>query len=91
MHVINCNTAREIWTKLSNVYQRDNEQQRYVQEFFNYTMVKTEDVSTHVNKLQNLVYRIRALGIEISHLLISKRLVTLPENYKSFIIVGIDV
>lgn len=86
-HVINCNTAREMWTKLSNIYQRDNEQ-RYVlmQEFFNCTMVKTEDVSTHVSKLQNLVYRIRALGIEISNqMLISKLLVTLPKNYKSFV------
>lgn len=25
MHILNCNTAREMWTKLSNVYQRENE------------------------------------------------------------------
>lgn len=88
MHVINCNTAREMWTKLSNVYQRDNEQQKYVlmQDFFNYTMSKTEDVSTHVGRLQNLVYRIRALGTEITdQMLMSKILVTLPASYKPFV------
>lgn len=87
MHIINCNTAREMWTKLSNVYQRDNEQQKYVlmQEFFNCSMSKNEDVSTHVSKIQNLAYRIRALGTEITdHMLMSKILVTLLENYKSF-------
>lgn len=57
-----------------------------MQEFFNSTMSKTEDVNTHVNKLQNLVYRIRTLGIEITdQMLMSKILVTLPENYKSFV------
>ena len=83
-----CKTSREMWTKLSNIYQRKNEQQKYIlmQEFFNYIMSKNEDVSTHVSKLQNIVHRIKTLGQEITKqiMLISKILVTLPENYKSF-------
>lgn len=88
MHVINCISAKEMWTKLSNVYQRDNEQQKYtlMQEFFNCTMSKNEDVSTHVSKLQNITHRIKSLGIEITNqMLISKILVTLPDNFKSFV------
>lgn len=51
-------------------------------------MSKSEDVSTHVSKVQNLAYRIRAVGIEITtQMLISKILVTLPDNYKSFVTV----
>lgn len=51
MHIINCNTAREMWTKLCNVYQHDNDEHKYVlmQEFFSYKMNKSEDVSTHVS------------------------------------------
>lgn len=27
MHLLNCNTANEMWTKISAIYERDNEQQ----------------------------------------------------------------
>lgn len=36
MHVINCDTAYDMWCKLQNIYQRDSEQQKcnLLQEFF---------------------------------------------------------
>lgn len=36
MHIINCNTAHDMWLKLCSIYERDSEYQKYalMQEFF---------------------------------------------------------
>lgn len=76
-----------MFDKLCKIYEKENKQQKCVlmQEFFNCTYQKDADTSMHISKLENLVYRLKALEMDISEqMLISKIISTLPENYKHF-------
>lgn len=87
MHIMNCNTSAEMNSKLCGIYQKDNEQQKssLVQEFFNFSFEKGNDISLHISKLENLAYRLRALNQTIDdEMLMSKILSTLPESYRHF-------
>lgn len=87
IHIINCDTAYDMWSKLQNIYQRDSEQQKcnLLQEFFGYTFVKKTDIATQISKLQNIAHRLKMLNANITQdMIISKILATLPENYKHF-------
>lgn len=86
-HILNCETAQSMWTKLCSIYERDSEQRKctLMQEFFSYSMDKSCDVATHISKLVNIASNLKALNTEIADsMLISKILVTLPDSYKSF-------
>lgn len=86
-HIMKCETATEMYTKLCNIYRKDNEQQKcnLLQEFFNYTYERSSDISLHISKLENLAYRLNSLNQNIDEeMLISKILSTLPESYKHF-------
>lgn len=89
MHIINCNTAHDMWLKLCSIYERDSEHQKYalMQEFFSYSMDKSSDVATHISKLESIICRLQALGAEVTDsMLISKILTCLPDTYKTFAI-----
>lgn len=66
-HVLNCETAQSMWTKLCLIYERDSEQRKYtlMQEFFSYSMDKSCDVATHISKLVNIASSLKALNTEI--------------------------
>lgn len=87
MHLLNCNTAYEVWMKISAIYQRDNEQQKcnLLQTFYGLTYDKTTDIAAYVSKLKNIAIRLNALDTKIEDdMLISKILATLPEEFKYF-------
>lgn len=87
MHILNSETSFQMWSKLKAVYERDTEQQKcsLMQEFFGYQYDKNGDIAANVSKLQNFAHRLRVLETEIDDkMLISKILVTLPEQYKYF-------
>lgn len=88
LHIINCKTAKEMFDKLASIYERDSEQQKYglLQEFFNLRYVANSDLSSHISKIENLAHRLKALQQEVDEkMIITKILVTLPENYKYFV------
>lgn len=87
LHIINCTTAREMWTKICGIYKRDNKQQKcsLLQEFFSFAYDKSIDIATNVSKLQNIAYRLNALDAKIDDkMMISKILVILPDEYRHF-------
>ncbi|KAM0730296.1 Retrovirus-related Pol polyprotein from transposon TNT 1-94 [Formica fusca] len=87
LHVLDCNTAREMWIKICNIYERDSEQQRcsLLQTFYSTTYNKNEDIATYISKLRNLAFRLNALDTKLDDkMLISKILATLPEEYRYF-------
>ncbi|XP_078051636.1 uncharacterized protein LOC144477775, partial [Augochlora pura] len=87
MHLLNCLTSREMFNKLSKIYGKDTEQNKYslLQEFYNYTYGKGGDITVHVSTLENLAYRLNALNQPIDDLmLITKILATLPRQYSHF-------
>lgn len=87
VHLMNCTNAKEMYEKLCSIYERDTEQQKcaLLQEFFNYTYNKETDMATHISKLENLSYRLKALNQEINDtILMSKILATLPPDYNHF-------
>lgn len=87
VHLMNCTNAKEMYEKLCSIYERDTEQQKcaLLQEFFNYTYNKETDMATHISKLENLSYRLKALNQEINDtMLMSKILATLLPDYNHF-------
>ncbi|XP_026826247.1 uncharacterized protein LOC113562125 [Ooceraea biroi] len=87
LHIMSCTTSHEMWTKISNIYERDTEQQKcsLLQMFYSATYDKTTDIVTYISGLKNLVFRLNALDTKIDDkMLISKILASLPEEYKYF-------
>ncbi|XP_029166930.1 uncharacterized protein LOC114937581 [Nylanderia fulva] len=87
IHIMSCESSHDMWEKLKSIYERDSEQNKYVlmQKFFETKKPKPTDMATHVAELKNIVFRLKALGVNITdEMLISKILTTLPEKYKFF-------
>lgn len=87
MHIMDCSTAYEMWTKICTIYERDNEQQKcnLLQTFYSLTYDKTTDIATYISKLRNIASRLNALEMKIEdEMLVAKILATLPGEYKHF-------
>lgn len=87
IHVLNCETSKAMFDKICSIFEQGTEKQKcsLLQDFFNYTYQKGTDMSTHIGKLENITYRLQSLGHKIDEtMIISKILVTLPEDYKFF-------
>lgn len=87
LHIMNCLTANEMWTKICTIYERDNEQQRcgLLQKFYSLSYEKGSDMATYISKLKNLATRLTALKTNIDDdMIISKILSSLPEEQRYF-------
>lgn len=88
VHIMNCETAKEMWDKITAVYQRCDEQLKcnLLQEFFGYSYSKETDISTYISKLQNMASKLNVLEARVTDsMIVSKILTSLPEEYKYFI------
>ena len=88
LHIINCDTAHEMWQKLHGVYENKTETSVHMlqQEWFQYTKDPNDDLSTHISKLQDLCCKLKAFGETISDsMLMTKVIMTLPEHYNHFV------
>lgn len=86
--IINCDTAHQMWEKLHGVYENKTETSLYMlqQEWFQYNKDPNDDLSTHISKLQDLCFKLKAFGEEISDsMLITKIIIALPEQYNYFV------
>lgn len=86
-HVLNCENSKLMFEKLCGIFQQGTEEQKcsLLREFFNYSFKKVNDLSLHISGLQNIVSRLESLQHKIDDsMLMSKLLVTLPEEYKYF-------
>ena len=84
---MNCNTAIGMWEKLLSVYEQKSDTSITLiqQKFYSYVMDQNDNIAQHISKLENLSRQLKQLGEPISDsMLITKILMTLPENYKHF-------
>lgn len=87
MHVINCESAYDMWGKLQAVYEQKSAVSiHFLQEKF-YSFVKDpkDGVALHISKLENLAQQLKDLGETIStSMLITRILTTLPTSFSHF-------
>ncbi|XP_045453529.1 uncharacterized protein LOC123662775 [Melitaea cinxia] len=88
LHVQNCETAQEIWDKLTTVYEQKSDvslhilQQRFFEEKYN----GSEDVSTFIAKIEAIVTKVRQAKGEIAeNMIVTKIISSLGENFRHFV------
>lgn len=87
VHLMNCKTAAEMWKIITDLYEKDTDEQRVklMEEFFNFTHHKGDDIMTHISKLENLYTNLNAVKGNISEeMLKTKIIATLPSNLSFF-------
>lgn len=87
IHICNCLTAREMWTKLHSVYEQSNESAKQLlsEQYHAYKKNPAHDIATHISTLQSMVQKLSAVGVVIDdNGLIMKILMTLPVDYRHF-------
>lgn len=87
IHIMNYNTAKEMWDKLHSVYEQKSETSVHLlqQKFYSYAMDANDDVANHISKLEDLAQKLKDLVEEISTtMLITKILMTLPASFSHF-------
>lgn len=94
IHIINCSTAQEMWSKLLSVYDHKTTTSINMlqQRFYSYEKDPHDDVTTHISKLETLPQQLREAGETVSNsMLTTKILMTLPKQFAHFFLrVGVD-
>ena len=86
-HILNCENAKAMWDKLHAVYESKTDTSIHVlqQKWFAFVKDPKDDIATHISKIGDLCYTLRALKEEISDsMMITKILMTLPQSYNHF-------
>ena len=84
----NCETAEEMWKKLSTIYEQNSDVSLHLiqQKFFEIKLCDTENVTTFIARIEDLVARIKqAQGTMSDSMVITKIISSLGENYRHFI------
>lgn len=87
LHIMNCNTAKEMWDKLHGIYEQKSESSIHLaqQKFYSYVMSEKDDIATHISKVEDLSQQLKRLGEPISEsMMMTKILMTLPSAYNHF-------
>lgn len=82
----NCETAKEVMTKLESIYEQKSELNKMMvhEKFYQYKMSSTDSIAQHISKVENLAKQLKETGEEISNTAImTKILSTLPSKYRS--------
>lgn len=88
LHIINCETTKDMWNKLVSIFERKSEANLHIlqQQWFAIIKDKKDNMSMHISKIQDLAYRLKIMGEEISEsMIMTKLIMTLPPAYKHFI------
>lgn len=87
LHIMGCKSAKEAYEKLKTLFERDTDQQKcsLMEKLYNFQFSASESVSDNIAEIDNIAFRLRALGEEISESMIMARVLSvLPEEYKHF-------
>lgn len=87
LHIMSCNTAREMWLKLESVYEQKSETSVHMlqEKFYLFSKDPDEDIAVHISKLQGIAQQLKDLGEIIPNsMIITKVLMTLPDDLKHF-------
>ncbi|CAK1592875.1 unnamed protein product [Parnassius mnemosyne] len=82
----NCETAKEIMTKLESVYEQKSELCKMLvhEKFYQYKMLPGDSVAQHISKVESLAKQLKESGETVSDMaIITKILGTLPPKYRS--------
>lgn len=85
-HVMQCETAQNMWEKLESIYDRKSSVSMHLltEQFYNLKF-ENESVNSFISKITNLCARIKQQGEQIPEkMVITKILMTLPDRYKHF-------
>ena len=85
-HILTCESSKDMWTKLKSVYEKESvvsihllQQRFFMLEFGNST------VSTFISQLEEIRNKLKSAGEEVSsRMVMTKILMSLPEQYKHF-------
>lgn len=85
--LVTCNDAKAMWDKLHGVYEQKSETSiSTVQtQFYQYVKDESDDIATHISKVENIAERLRQLGEPIpDSMVMTKILNTLPSSFSHF-------
>ena len=88
LHIINCDSAKAMWDKLVSVYEQKSETSVHMllQDWYRYEMSASDDIATHVSRLEDLAHRLEVMGQKIpDQMIVTKILMTLPSSFKHFV------
>jgi len=88
LHIINCETSKAMWNKLTSVYEQKFEASVHMllQQWYSLKKNLSDDITTHVSRLKDLAHHLQVLSEKIpDSMIITKVLMTLPSSYKHFI------
>jgi hypothetical protein len=84
VHLLTCESAKEMWDKLLSIYEKKSEVSLHLlqQKFFNLKF-ESESVAEFISKLQDICSRLKSMGENVSeNMQITKILMSLPDEYK---------
>lgn len=80
LHIINCETAAEMWNKLKSVYEQKSEVNIHMlqQMWYSAKMSPTDTVTLYIAKLKDIAHKLEVMGEKVSdNMIITKILMTL--------------
>lgn len=88
LHVLNCETARDMWSKLESVYEKKSEASVHLisQKFFDSKKDPADDIAMFISKLLALVQQLKELGENISNKFIITKILIPPEYHQNTVI-----
>jgi len=85
-YLIACDSAAEMWAKLSAIYEQSATSKLLFTRFHEYSMKPGDSISQHIAKVENMARELKAVGEEISDITImAKILGSLPVKYNAFV------
>lgn len=87
IHIMNCNSSRDMWVKLEEIYEQKTQTSIHLiqQKFYSFTKESNDNMATHISKLNTIVQQLKDLGENISDsMVVTKILMTLPTTYSHF-------
>lgn len=87
-HVLTCESASEIWTKLHTVYEQKSEVSLHLlqRKFFNLTFNEGENMNSFLSRMEELVTQLGQCGEKVTdNMIMTKVLMALPPCYSHFI------
>lgn len=87
LHIMNCQSSKEMWDKLHEVFESKNETAKHIlqQQWYVLERKTTDDMATHIAKVKDLAHRLRMLDEPVSDsMIMTKILMTLPSSYQHF-------
>ncbi|CAD6233980.1 GSCOCG00007443001-RA-CDS, partial [Cotesia congregata] len=88
LHVMSCETAKDMWDRLHEIFDSSTSTGVHMlqQKWFTMNKDSSDNIATHVSKVQDLAHRLRALGENVSDSsIITKILLTLPPSFRHFV------